>query len=120
MKRTRILINNFLYLDLSILEISSIVIYEIGYDYVKPKYGEKAKLCYMDTNNFMAYKKSEYIYSDILKDVETISDTSNYKLDKPLPKGKKSYLINERWTRRENYSRVCCIKTKNIQLLNRW
>ena len=64
--------------------------------------------------------KKQYIYSDILKDVETISDTSNYKLDKPLPKGKKSYLINERWTRRENYSRVCCIKTKNIQLLNRW
>ena len=89
MKRTRIFINNFLYLDLSILEISSIVIYEIGYDYVKPKYGEKAKLRYMDTNNFMAYKKTEYIYSDILKDVETISDTSNYKLDKPLPKGKK-------------------------------
>ena len=93
MKRTRIFINNFLYLDLSILEISSIVIYEI---WRKLKYGEKAKLRYMDTNNFMAYKKTEYIYSDILKDVETISDTSNYKLDKPLPKGKKSYLINER------------------------
>ena len=120
MKRTRILINNFLYLYLSILEISSIVIYEIGYDYVKPKYGEKAKLCYMDTNNFMAYIKTEYIYSDILKDVETISDTSNYKLDKPLPKGKNKKVIWSMKDELENYSRVCCIKTKNIQLLNRW
>ena len=31
-----------------ILELSKIVMYVFWYDYVKPKYGEKAKLCYMD------------------------------------------------------------------------
>ena len=51
--------------------------YEIWYDYVKPKYGKKAKLCYMDTDSFIVYKKSEDIYVDIAKDAETRSDTSN-------------------------------------------
>ena len=37
------------YLELSILELSKILMYEFWYDYVKPKDGEKAKLCYMDT-----------------------------------------------------------------------
>ena len=40
--------NIIVFLGLSILEISKIVMYEFWYDYVKPKYGEKAKLCYMD------------------------------------------------------------------------
>ena len=37
--------NELVYLDLSILELSKIVMYEFWYDYVKPKYGEKTKLC---------------------------------------------------------------------------
>ena len=37
--------------ELSILELGKRVVYELWYDYVKPKYGEKAKLCYMDTDN---------------------------------------------------------------------
>ena len=41
------------YLDLSILEISKIVMYEFCYDYVKPKYGEKAKLRYLNTESFL-------------------------------------------------------------------
>ena len=52
MKRIWILINKSVCLGLSILEISKIVIYEFWYDYVKPIYGEKAKLCFMDTNIF--------------------------------------------------------------------
>ena len=39
--------------------------YEFWYDYVKPKYGEKAKLCYMDTENFVVYLKTDSIYKDI-------------------------------------------------------
>ena len=45
--------------------------YEFWYDYVKPKYGRKAKLCYMDTDSFIVYIKTESIYSNIPKDVET-------------------------------------------------
>ena len=52
------------------------------------KYGEKAKLCYMDTESFIVYIKTKDIYVDIAKDVETKFDTSNYEIDRPLPKEK--------------------------------
>ena len=58
------------------------------YDYVKPKYGEKAKVCYMDTNSFIVHIKTDNIYKDIAEDVETRFDTSNFELDRPLPKVK--------------------------------
>ena len=53
MKRTSKLMIKPVCLDLSILEISKIVMYEFWYDNVKPKYGEKAKLCYTDTDRFI-------------------------------------------------------------------
>ena len=49
MKKTQILMNKPVYLGISILELSKILMYEFWYDYAKPKYGEKSKLCYMDT-----------------------------------------------------------------------
>ena len=58
--------------------------YEFWFDYVKPKYGQKAKLCFMNTNRFIVYIKTEHIYSDIAKDVETRFDTSIHKLDRPI------------------------------------
>ena len=48
-KQTEILMNKPVYLGLSILELTKILMYEFWYDYVKPRYGKKAKLCYMDT-----------------------------------------------------------------------
>ena len=60
---------------------------------MKLKYGEKAKLCYMDTDSFMAYIKTEDIYVDIAKDVETRFDISDYELDKLLPTGKNKRVI---------------------------
>ena len=44
--------------------------YEFGYDYVKPKYVENAKLCHMDTDSFIVYVKTDDIYKDIAEDVE--------------------------------------------------
>ena len=41
--------NKTVSLGLSILELSNILMYEFWYDFVKPKYDEKAKLCYMDS-----------------------------------------------------------------------
>ena len=68
--------------------------YEFWYDYVKPKYGEKSKLCYMDTDSFIVYKKkTDPIYKDIAKDIETRFDYSNHELDRVLPKGKSKIVI---------------------------
>ena len=64
-----------MYLGLSILELSKILMYEFWYDCVKPKYDKKAKVCYMDKD---VYIKTDDIYKDIAEDVETRSDTSNY------------------------------------------
>ena len=77
----------------SILEISIIVMYEFWYDYMKPKYTEKAKLCHMNTDSFILYMKIEDIYADITKDFKTRFDSSNYELDRPLPKGKNKKVI---------------------------
>ena len=52
--------------------------YEFWYDYIKPKYGDKAKLCYIDTDSFVIYTETEYFYKDIAGDVERWFDTSNY------------------------------------------
>ena len=75
--------NKSVYLGLKILKITKIVMYQFWYDYVKPKYGEKLKLCYMDIDSFIVYIK-QYIYVDISKDVETGFDTSTYVLDRAL------------------------------------
>ena len=55
--------------------------YEFWYDYVKPKYGENAKLCYMDTDSFIVHVKADDIYKDIAEDVETKFDTSSSEID---------------------------------------
>ena len=62
--------------------------YECWCDYIKRKYGEKAKLCYMDTDSFIFHVKTNDIYKDIAEDIEKRFDTSNYEIDRPLPVGK--------------------------------
>ena len=52
MKKTRVKINKPLYLGMSILDISKTLTYEFWCDYLKPKYNDKAKLCYMDTDSY--------------------------------------------------------------------
>ena len=59
MKRTKVKMNKLIYLGLSILEITKIFMYEFSYDYMKPKYDDKVKLCYMDTNSFIMNIKTE-------------------------------------------------------------
>ena len=93
MKKMQIRMNKPVYLGLSILALSKILMYEFWYDYVKPKYDEKAKLCYMDTDSFIVYIKTDDTYKNIAEDVKTRFDTSNYELDRPLPKGKNKEVI---------------------------
>ena len=90
--------NKPVYFGLSILDLSKTVMHEFWYDYVKPKYCKNAKLCYMDTDSFIVHVKTDDIYKDIAEDIETRLDTSNFEIDKPLPKRKqeKSNWANER------------------------
>ena len=67
---------------MSILDISKTLMYEFWYDYIKPKYQDRAKLCYMDTESFIIHIKTEDFYKDIADDVEKWCDTSNYSLFK--------------------------------------
>ena len=60
--------------------------YEFWYDYVKPKYGENAKICYMDTDSFIVHVKTENIYKNIAEDFETSFGTSDFEIVIPLPK----------------------------------
>ena len=62
--------NKPVYLGLLILEISKKLMYEFSYDYVKPKYQDNAKLCYMDSDSFIISIKTEDFYEDIANDVE--------------------------------------------------
>ena len=93
MKRTKVKMNKPIYLGLSILEISKLLMYEFWYDYMKLKYGDNVKLCYMDTDSFIMNIKTEDIYKDIANDVEKMFDTSNYECDRPLPAGKNKKVI---------------------------
>ena len=93
MKKTKAKMNKPIYLGLSILEISKILMYKFWYDYMKPKYNDNVKLCYMDTDSFIMNIKTNYFYKDISNDVENRFDTSNYEVKRPLPIGKNKKII---------------------------
>ena len=95
MRKVEVKMNKPIYLGQAILDISKTLMYEFWYDYIKPKYKEKARLCYMDTDSFVIYIKTEDFYKDIANDVERWFDTSNYdeKDERPLPVGKNKKVI---------------------------
>ena len=65
MKKIKVKMNQPVYLDMSILEISKTLIYEFWLDYIKPKYQNNAKLCYRDTDSFIIHIKTEDFYENI-------------------------------------------------------
>ena len=78
MKKTKVVMNKPVYLGQTILDISKTLTYEFWYDYIKPKYQEKTKLCYVDTDSFIINIETEDFYNDIADYVERCFDTSNY------------------------------------------
>ena len=93
MKRTKVKLHKPIYLGLSILNVSKILMYEFWYDYMKPKYNDNVKLCYTDTDSFVMNIKTKDFYKDIANDVEDRFDTSNYEVNRPLPTGKNKKVI---------------------------
>ena len=93
MKKTKVKMNKPIYLGLSILEISKTLMYEFWYDYMKPKYANNVKLCYMDTDSFIINIKTNDFYKDVSNDIENRFDTLNYEVNRPLPTGKNQKII---------------------------
>ena len=93
MKKTKVKMNKPIYLGLSILEISKILMYEFWYYYMKSKYNNDVKLFYMDTDSFVMHIKTNDFYKEIAGDVENRFDTSNYEANRLLPTGKNKKVI---------------------------
>ena len=75
MKKTKICMNKPIYIGQAVLDISKTLMYEFWYDYLKPKYQDNIKLCYMDTYSFIIHIQTDDFYKDISKDVNEWFDT---------------------------------------------
>ena len=80
--------NKPIYLGLAILSLSKVLMYNYWYDEMKPKDGDRIRLCHMDTDRFIMHIKTKDFYEDIADDAEKKYDTSNYTVERPLPMGK--------------------------------
>ena len=78
MKKTSLTMNKPVYLGMSILDLSKIVMFDFHYKYIKPKYGKQAKLLFTDTDSFLYEIQTEDFYKDISGDVKDRFDTSDY------------------------------------------
>ena len=81
MKKTRLVFNKPVYLGMCILDLSKTLMYDFYYNYIKQKYGDKAKLLFTDTDSMMYEIQTEDFYKDISADVKHRFDTSDYPLD---------------------------------------
>ena len=89
MKKTSLTMNKPVYLGMCILELSKIIMFDFHYNYIKPKYADKAKLLFTDTDSLMYEIETEDFYKDIAGDVEDRFDTSDYPENHPsgIPTG---------------------------------
>lgn len=69
--------NKPLYAGFAILELSKLLMFKHYYDHLKPKYGEKVKLCFTDTDSFLYHVETDDVYQDMLDDKD-LYDTSVY------------------------------------------
>ena len=89
MKKTELTMDKPIYLGMCILDLSKTIMYDFHYNYIKPKYGDKAKLLFTDTDSLMYEIETEDFYKDISGDVNEWFDTSGYKDNHPsgIPTG---------------------------------
>ena len=88
-RKTELKFNKPVYLGMCILDLSKTLMYDFHYNYIKRKYGDKAKLLFTDTDSLMYEIQTEDFYKDISVDVKDRFDTSDYPLNHPsgIPSG---------------------------------
>ena len=116
MSKIKVVMNKPVYIDQVILNLSKIIMFEFHCDYMVPKYSDRLKLCYMDTDSLVYHIKTEDFYADIADDVQTRLDTSGYIPDRPLPVELKGHWTHERRIRRQDNDRIRGIETKALFL----
>ena len=124
MRKTKVKMNNPVYLGMSILDISKTLMYEFWYGYIKPKYGDRTEFSYMDTDSFVVHILTEDFYRNIANDVERWFDTSNYDEtdDRPLTVGmnKKGIGLFKNELRGKIMVEFCAVRPKNVHIFNKW
>ena len=97
MKKTEVKINKPIYLGQAVLDLSKTLMFEFWYDYLKPMYGDKIRLCYADTDSFIMHIKTDDFYKDISADVDKRFDTSNFNKNdnRPLEIGKNKKVLGK-------------------------
>ncbi|XP_071055733.1 uncharacterized protein [Onthophagus taurus] len=80
MDRLHVVYDKPLYVGFTVLELSKLLMYNFYYDFLKPKYGESIRLCYMDTDSFTVLIDSDDVYRDVKLNLDKF-DTSNYSSD---------------------------------------
>ena len=95
MKKTSLVMNKPVYLGACILDLSKTIMYDFHYNYIKAKYGDKAKLLFTDTDSFMYEIETEDFYKDISGDVKDWFDTSDYPENYPsgIPTGENKKVL---------------------------
>ena len=89
MKKTSLTMDKPVYLGMCILDLSKTLMFDFHYRYIKPKYGDRAKLLFTDTDSFLYEIQTEDFYKDISGDVKDKFDTSDYPENHPsgIPTG---------------------------------
>ena len=97
MRKTEVLMDKPIAVGQAILDISKVLMHEFYYDYLKSKYQDKVKLCYMDTDSFILQIQTDDFYEDISNDVDKCFDTSNYDKNdnRPLEIAKNKKVIDK-------------------------
>ena len=97
MKKTEVKLNKSIYLGQAVLDISKTLMLEFWYDYLKPMYGDKIRLCYTDTDSFIMHIKTEDFYKDISTDIDRWFDTFNFDKNdnRPLKIGKNKKVLGK-------------------------
>ena len=95
MAKTEIYMDKPKQIGMSILDVSKTLMYDFYYGYLKPKYGDKVRLLFTDTDSLMIEVETEDFYKDIAPDVHEWFDTSNFPPNYPseIPTGVNKMVI---------------------------